>query len=79
MSPQWLNRINIPVWRFQAESKIESVDIVAFGIRYRVPAARNTGRCILALNVGGAIIPTAVSVYLVVHNHMWQRSLIAVA
>ena len=31
------------------------------------------------MNVGGAIIPTAVSVYLIVHDYIWQHSLIAMA
>ncbi len=73
------SRMNIPVWRFPANAKIESVEVVAFGVRYRIPAVRKTGRCILAVNVGGAIIPTAVSVYLVIHDHIWQHSLIAIA
>jgi uncharacterized membrane protein len=73
------SRINIPVWRFPDRVRVEPVDVIAFGVRYRVPAIRHSGAAILAVNVGGAIIPTAVSMYLIVHNHIWQHSLIAIA
>jgi len=73
------SRINIPVWRFSDRVTVESLDVVAFGVRYRIPAVSHTGRTILAVNVGGALIPTAVSVYLVVHNGIWLHSLVASA
>jgi uncharacterized membrane protein len=73
------SRANIPLWRFHADASIESVDVVVFGVRYRVPTVRQAGTCVLAVNVGGALIPAAVSVYLIVHDHIWRHSLIAVA
>jgi len=73
------SRINIPIWRFSDQVTVESLDVVAFGVRWRVPAVRHTGRVTLAANVGGAVIPTAVSVYLVVHSRIWMHSLVAIA
>ncbi|HMK63520.1 MAG TPA: DUF1614 domain-containing protein [Acidimicrobiales bacterium] len=73
------SRINIPAWRFSDQVTVESLDVVAFGVRWRVPAVRHTGRVTIAVNVGGAVIPTAVSVYLVVHNRVWWHALIAIA
>jgi|SRR5579872_2204820 len=72
------SRVNIPIWRFPDRVRVESEQVSVFGILYRIPA-RTTGRSILAVNVGGAIIPTAVSIYLILHDHIWQHSLIAVA
>jgi len=72
-------RINLPVWRFSDHVTVESLDVVAFGVRWRVPAVRHTGRVTLAVNVGGAVIPTAVSLYLVVHTRIWLHSLVAIA
>lgn len=73
------SRINIPVWRLADHVTVESLDVVAFGVRWRVPAVRHTGRVTVAVNVGGALIPTVVSVYLVAHNRIWLHSLIAIA
>ncbi|HXY46187.1 MAG TPA: DUF1614 domain-containing protein [Acidimicrobiales bacterium] len=72
------SRINIPVWKFPGQARVESEQVVVFGVLYRIPV-RRTDSSILAVNVGGAIIPTSVSVYLIVHDHIWQHSLIAMA
>ena len=38
-----------------------------------VPAVVHTGTTILAVNVGGALIPAALASYLVMHDHLWLR------
>lgn len=53
--------------------------MVVFGVRYRVPAGKDSGTMVLAVNVGGALVPTGVSVYLVLHDGIWEHSLIATA
>jgi uncharacterized membrane protein len=87
LSPGWFvgilvgslvgSRINIPIWKYSVPAQQEPVDVTVFGVRYRLPASNDSE--VLAVNVGGAIIPTAVSVYLIVHNHIWEHSLIATA
>jgi uncharacterized membrane protein len=59
---------------------MHDVDVVYFGIHHRVPRLVHTGETTLAVNVGGALIPGAVAVYLnlIVHNDLWLRALIAV-
>ncbi len=39
----------------------------SFGVRYRVPTRYATGSTILAVNVGGAIVPVLISIYLLMH------------
>ncbi len=39
----------------------------------------HTGTTTVAVNVGGALIPSALAGYLVVHDRIWLRALIAVA
>jgi uncharacterized membrane protein len=39
----------------------------------------HSGTTILAVNVGGALIPAALACYLVVHDDIWLKGLIAVA
>ena len=72
------SRINIPVARFPDEERVEVTHVVAFGVRYRVPSIRHNAKTVLAVNVGGALIPAAVSVYLIYHDHLWVHALAAV-
>ncbi len=50
-----------------------------FGVRYVVPEVEHRDRTILAINVGGCIIPVALSVYLLLNNPIFFRSAMAVA
>jgi uncharacterized membrane protein len=53
--------------------------IQVFGVRYRIPVAPDTSNTILAVNVGGALIPTAVSIFLMVNDSIWWQSAAGVA
>ena len=56
--------INIPLTRV-ANSQSHPAEVVrSFGIRYRVPARYATDSTVIALNVGGAIVPVLISIYL---------------
>ena len=44
-----------------------------------MPVVHNWPGTVLAINVGGAIIPTALSVYLLVKNRLFGRAVIGVA
>jgi uncharacterized membrane protein len=70
------SRINIPVARFPDRTRHEEREVVAFGVRYRVPTVTHTGTTVLAVNVGGALIPAALATYLTVHNHLWVPALL---
>ncbi len=56
--------INIPIKRIYSETLLEARVVNFFGWRFYVPAARRANTTILAVNLGGAIIPSAISVYL---------------
>ena len=70
------SRVNIPVAHFPDRVRHEQREVVAFGIRYRVPVVTHTGTTVLAVNVGGAVIPTILATYLTVHNHLWVPALV---
>lgn len=70
--------INIPIKRIYSEEIISSQVIEFFGWRFRIPAARYRQSTILAINLGGAIIPTGVSLYLILKWWVfWPYFLIA--
>src|SRR4029077_17726892 len=50
-----------------------------FGMRYRVPVVTHWAGTVIAVNVGGAVIPTLMSVYLLIKRELWVKGLIATA
>ena len=49
-----------------------------FGMRYIVPVVTAFPGTVLAINVGGAVIPTLMSTYLVLRYQLWLKAAIAV-
>jgi uncharacterized membrane protein len=70
--------VNIPVAELPAEQVMSDRVIEFFGMRYVIPMVENWPRTIVAVNVGGAVIPTLVSLYLVLRSGMVVRAALAV-
>ncbi len=70
--------VNLPVARRRGGLVKVSRSVTVFGIRYLVPvlAHRDT---IVAVNLGGALVPAALSCYLIAHDGLGWRALVAVA
>ena len=59
---------------------VRSGEIVEFfGMRYVVPLVTSWPGTVLAVNVGGAVIPTLMSAYLVLRYQLWLRAALATA
>jgi uncharacterized membrane protein len=71
--------VNIPVAEFPAERVVSGQEVTSFGLRYVIPVVHEWPGTVLAVNVGGAVIPTLLSLYLLVKNRLYGRALIAVA
>ena len=71
--------VNIPVAEFPAERMISDQEISYFGMRYVVPVVEELPRTVVAVNVGGAVIPTLLSFYLIMKKRMYGRTLLGVA
>src|ERR1700744_4476769 len=70
---------NIPVTILPGQH-IQSGEVVDFyGMRYVVPYVTSWPGTVLAVNVGGAVIPTLMSTYLVLRYQLWLKAAIAVA
>jgi uncharacterized membrane protein len=70
---------NIPVTVLPG-TPVRSDEIVEyFGMRYVVPLVTSWPGTVLAVNVGGAVIPTLMSAYLVVRYQLWLRAVLATA
>ena len=63
--------VNIPVAQLP-EAPIASDEIIDFfGMRYVVPGVTGWSGTIIAVNVGGAVIPTLLSFFLLARNQIW--------
>jgi uncharacterized membrane protein len=71
--------INIPLAEFPPERVISGRVVHHFGMRYVVPVVHQWPATVLAINVGGALIPILLSLYLAVKNRIVVKSAIAVA
>ena len=71
--------VNIPIAELSPEPVVSNEVVEFAGVRYIIPEVEQWPRTILAVNVGGAIVPTFVSIYLLVRNRLFFRGLIATA
>ena len=71
--------VNIPIAALGQESMVTEREVTYFGMRYIVPTIVGSPHVILAVNGGGAVIPTLLSIYLLSKNQLWWRGLIAIA
>ena len=62
---------NIPLAELP-EREVGSGQIVEFfGMRYVVPVVTDWPSTVVAVNIGGAVIPTLLSLYLLIRNRIW--------
>jgi uncharacterized membrane protein len=60
--------INIPITKVEG-GDLHTEDIVnSFGIRYRIPVRHAGGSTTVAVNVGGAIVPMLICIYVLIHH-----------
>jgi uncharacterized membrane protein len=71
--------INIPVAELPPEQVISGRLIEFYGVRYVVPVVHEWPQTILAVNVGGALIPVILSAYLLIKNKLYVRGFLAIA
>jgi uncharacterized membrane protein len=71
--------VNIPVWEFPESSVRSGQEVVYFGVHYIIPVVEEWPRTVIAVNVGGALIPIALSLYLLAKNDLWGAGLITTA
>jgi uncharacterized membrane protein len=69
--------VNLPVARFRSQVVQVQRIVSVFGVRYIVPMLTRR-RTIIAVNVGGALVPAAVSGYLIAHDRIGWQALVAV-
>jgi uncharacterized membrane protein len=69
---------NVPIFQIPGEQVLSGQEVYFFGMRYVVPMAVQWPGTVVAVNVGGAIIPTTMSSYLLLKHQLWATGSIAV-
>jgi uncharacterized membrane protein len=60
--------INIPLARLRGGTAHPTALITSYGVRYRPPVRTWDGSTVLAVNVGGAVVPVLIAIYVLVHQ-----------
>jgi uncharacterized membrane protein len=71
--------INIPVAELPEERMFTDQVISFFGMRYVVPAVHERPKTVVAINLGGAVIPVLLSAFLMIKHGLIGRTLLATA
>lgn len=70
---------NVPVAQMAAERVLSGQEVDFFGMRYVIPVVVQWPGTVIAVNIGGAVIPSIMSVYLLFKNRLWIQGVIATA
>jgi uncharacterized membrane protein len=71
--------INIGITQLPPEHIYAHGIVDFFGMPYVVPMVTEAPGTVIAVNVGGAIVPTLLSIYLIVKNRLYSEGLVAIA
>jgi uncharacterized membrane protein len=72
--------LNIPLAELPGQQQLlAGQEIYFFGMRYPVPVVVDWPGTIIAVTVGGALIPALMSIYLLARNGLWGLGLLATA
>src|SRR6266853_3705730 len=71
--------INLPILRLSPEQMTRFNEVPFYGIPYVFPNVETSPGPILAINVGGAIIPILMSLFLIVKNDLYRKAAWGVA
>jgi len=73
------SHINIPIAQLRPEKVLSEREVSYFGVRYIVPTVEESPGTIVAVNVGGAVIPTLLSLYLLIKRRLYLPGFLGVA
>jgi uncharacterized membrane protein len=72
------SHVNIPIYTLPAQRVMPPQTISAWGRMYVVPERIEAARTVVAVNVGGALIPALLSLYLFARSRMYVRMIVGV-
>lgn len=73
-----LSYVNIPIAYLPERTVSAPAVVTYFGMEYVIPLTQEWPATVLAINVGGAVIPILLSLYLILKNGLYKLSLFGV-
>ncbi len=73
------SHVNVPLYRVPVARLAPPQEVVLFGWTYVVPPTVERGVTVVAINVGGALLPLVLSLYLLARTRMYGRMLLGTA
>jgi uncharacterized membrane protein len=70
---------NIPIAVLPGPPVMSGRVVEFYGVQYVVPVVVSWPGTVLAVNIGGAVIPTVMSAYLVIRYQLWLKAAVATA
>ncbi len=74
-----LSYVNIPIAHLPERQMTTNAVVSFFGVQYVIPMVRDWPATVLAVNLGGAVVPVLLSLYLVIKHRLYGLALIGVA
>jgi len=71
--------LNIPITRIESGSLVSERRVDFFGVRHVIPILEQHQGTVIAINLGGAIIPTCISLYLLFSTGLVGSGLLGIA
>ena len=71
--------VNIPIAQLPEQEIMSGREITYYGMHYVVPIVADWPGTVIAVNVGGAVIPLIMSLYLLRKNRLWGLGFVATA
>ncbi len=71
--------LNIPITKVESGSLVSDRMVDFFGVRHVIPILRHQQGTVIAINLGGAIIPACISIYLLFSTGLVGRGLLGIA
>src|SRR5437764_1692651 len=71
--------VSIPSWRSPGQRMLSGREIEFYGMRFGLALVVHWPGTIIAVNIGGAAIPSLMSVYLLARNRLWIKGALAIA
>jgi uncharacterized membrane protein len=70
--------VNIPVYQLPPETLFSAGPVSFYGIQHVIPFVTHWPGTVIAVNLGGAVIPAVLSIYLLVKNRLFYQGLLGI-
>jgi uncharacterized membrane protein len=70
--------VNIPITEVSGGPRVSQQVVDFFGMRYVIPVIEQREQTVIAINVGGAVVPTVISLYLLLTTGFFLRGVVGI-